>query len=420
MHFDRGEIEQGLKAGRAVVDGYRQDGDSLREIQTLRALAWQLQVSGDHEHALELAQEAIDRANVLGDNQAIAHSLAWAGWILGEMGRCGSALLVLDQARRLSDSISYEVGVGLSTQDMGDCYRRLGRYDKAEKALTESMGIARKFQVPIGIVEGGTMLADVRMKQGRYAEARELLVEAQKLVDPRDPMQTAYVEEALGRLEFATKNPGGARDHFQKALDWSRKHKYRRGEAMAMMGLGQVAEDPREAFRLLEQSLAIFAEIHDEHEGWAMSRVGVQLVDMGKLDQGEFVLKQALVLVRDLFQREKVGMVKSEQALIAMLKGETGKEIEKLRGSIAALEQVDNRQELWKLYAQLAEVYEDMDQLPLALEFYRKAFRTLNALPPVDSAKRLQKERDSALWTLAGHLRRLYDQAPQGQPRGPQ
>jgi predicted ATPase/class 3 adenylate cyclase len=249
--YDVGEFQQGIEAGKEVVEMARQSDLLESEILGCRLLALSLMATGDYALALENLRRGLEVAVETGDERG-------QGMIYNTLGPVASALGDYPQAREYYEhavELARRTGdrylEGAALNNLGNTSLRIeGDYARAMAEYEAAGGIAKT----IGDRQGETIslinLGVLAEGLGEFAKARENYRTALTLA--RDIGDRRLERFALGNLG-GIYLPGGdfeqASAHYRQALALARELGDPNGEATmldglseALIGLGEGAE----------------------------------------------------------------------------------------------------------------------------------------------------------------------------------
>ncbi|WP_197429891.1 helix-turn-helix transcriptional regulator [Auraticoccus cholistanensis] len=158
----------------AAVELTRPHGDTHERAQALDALATQLMLTGDREHALEVAREAERTAVAIGADHLRASALNTQGSVLVGLGEEAEGLATLRRSLPLADGsewlqLRYHV-------NMSDALLSAGRAEESIAVATEGIEVARRQGISraAGAMLIGNAVAAM-LELDRWDEAGELL-----------------------------------------------------------------------------------------------------------------------------------------------------------------------------------------------------------------------------------------------------
>ncbi|MCD0170369.1 HD domain-containing phosphohydrolase [Deinococcus sp. 23YEL01] len=265
-------------------------------------------LSGEHESAIDVAHQARESAEHLGD----PHKLAFANMNLGEFllsaGRPAEAVTHLTRAFTLSDEHDFR---NIKISVLGSLcalHEGLGQYDLAAAEAQQALTLALEVGSAEGEIEARIALGRLFMQAGDLAQAEPQLLQALELARTREtPKEQVLAHEQLvqvyrrsGQLELALEHADLLRTIERSIFDTDRDRQIRnltvlfeveraQQEAQLYRLRSEVEQEAREAAeqQVLERTaelaraqhevvarLAIAAEYRDDTTGEHTRRVG--------------------------------------------------------------------------------------------------------------------------------------------------
>src|SRR5262245_48742658 len=143
---------------------------------------------GDHEHALEFAQRALELADGLDDVALKVQASSRLGWIYHVLGAHGRAidLLVQSLAPLEGDLSVQRLGMPTLPSVMSRTYlswslAELGRFTESAVRAEEGLRIAERVGEPFSLIAAYTALGSLRRSKGDLSEAIPVLERARAL-----------------------------------------------------------------------------------------------------------------------------------------------------------------------------------------------------------------------------------------------
>ncbi|MFN4249985.1 HD domain-containing phosphohydrolase [Deinococcus sp.] len=281
---------------------------STLEFAVLVNLARVKSLSGEHESAIDVAYQASESAEHLGD----PHRLAFANMNLGEFllsaGRQEESLTHLTRAFTLSDEYDFRTIKISVLGSLCALHEGLGQYDLAAAEAQQALTLALEVGSAEGEIEARIALGRLFMQAGNLAQAEQQLLQALELARTREtPKEQVLAHEQLvqvyrrsGRLELALDHADLLRTIERSIFDTDRDRQIRnltvlfeveraQQEAQLYRVRSEVEQEAREAAeqQVLERTaelaraqhevvarLAIAAEYRDDTTGEHTRRVG--------------------------------------------------------------------------------------------------------------------------------------------------
>lgn len=272
-----------------------------------------------------LSQAATDaKASGLRFAEGEANARSNLGRAYRLQARLGEALNEYQLAEEIYRQLDADTPLAILLYNQGLVMESLGRPEDAELTYLEALVLSRSTQQDSLEVMILAALADSERRLTRFEQSAERLNEAVALIDEREKTlgrHLATVEFYRGQLSLSEREPAFAEQHFLRALELYRERGSRRGEELALFGLGralwqqgqidQAQEAHRHAHRLLVSSSnalrlpgSFYAlartyrqqgnlEAAEDHAHWAWHTADVMRQNpMGDLTQGGLLDKR--------------------------------------------------------------------------------------------------------------------------------
>jgi diguanylate cyclase (GGDEF)-like protein len=258
----------GLRAGLLTCEG-----------EIFEAAGENARARTQYEHAVAVATDAQDEA-------MLAEALFLRGYLLGLQGEYATGLTDLRRSQGLFEKLSMSTHALTVLNAIAILYNRMGDYAQAQHIYTRALKAQR---------EAGLH--------------REVAV-------------TLY---NLGRAQENQQHWDAAQRAFSESLKITREIGYARGEAYALRGMAAVAiaaGDARAALDTLRRAETLLAQLPDARLRGQLQLVrGVALHRLGRTEESQRSLEEALVIFRDA---DSLGELASTQSELAAVHGALG------------------------------------------------------------------------------------------------
>jgi CHAT domain-containing protein len=347
---------QGMRAAVALLDSpielARRSGDSVLELRAIFGKGQFLAILGDLPAALPFFNQALELSRKAGDKRAEAHTLDDLGLVTANLERYPEAIEFYNRALALQAQTLQPWETALTLSNLADAESALGRIDVALECLERQERIRQDLKDEFGLNETWLGMADVYLMTGDPERALEKLVGTlphwPKFRDKEDGKESeinAYRKlglayAALGNYDSAETalrtsmrhartlgnariiadtllveaqlwpaHNGNARSLavIQEALAASRKARYKRGEALALIELGKLdiaTGKSAAASPLLEKALNIATDLGQPYDDANARRVlGMANAALGKGPFAKIEFDNALAIERRIGDR---------------------------------------------------------------------------------------------------------------------
>lgn len=201
----RGKVEAGLEALNTAVNALQNSEDRSGLARTLARRAVTHRFQGNYPAALQDASQAL---SICGDNHEVrdirADALRLTGGVLVSSGQIEEAVQYLHQAHAVYRSLGDRQNMAQVTMEMGVAHVNTGRYHQASEDYRQTLDYWRDAHNPVGQANTLNNLGVLNHLLGEYKQAAQL---------------------------------------FEETLELARQHGFKRIEAFAFTGVGDLYAD---------------------------------------------------------------------------------------------------------------------------------------------------------------------------------
>ena len=380
-------VESYAAALRAVVDRTPADRLSL-----MLRLARAYFLRADYGASLDVLAEARSLARTLGQSEftaRVAVLIARARIELGQYARGRRYALYAYRVLRNGDDHRSVGEIGVT---LGLCYARLGRNSDAIEWLQDAAATYRRIDDPDGLVTALNNLGLVYKNLREWREATRFLEQALK-IDERAGLYSRMRahHNNLGLIRYYLGQWDLAEEDFRRSLQIARDTGHRQGEAATLMALGrllrrrrqldQAEESFRRAMTLADQvgavregalarefladveldrgdAAAAVAQLQPVLEqarrrapegdvvGEMEIRMGVALLHLGKIDEGQSHLVRGVTIVEAIGDQLELAIAERALARLEAMRGNLAGFEARVRRAIQHFEHLSETYEL--------------------------------------------------------------------------
>ena len=307
IHGIRGEDEAGVEYLEEAIPICRDLDDQTGLAEALCHLGTIRLLKGDYPTAITLFQESADLARAADDRPRLAFDLIFQGVIQMDLADFSAASDYMIDGITLAQEIEANVLAAIGQTFLGWVEVKRASYTKGQglldKALSTFEAAGAKSWIPLVLNIQGECLLQI----GALEEAHDLFGRALPLArEVEDPCWQSIALTGLAFIRGVQGRLAEAREHYQESLKfcsfssdmWVRC----RAEALAAWAKVLIAQGDGEA------ALPLVDELHKRSSSMAMEQFvaishhlrGDALVALGKLDEAEAALQEALGLAQKL------------------------------------------------------------------------------------------------------------------------
>jgi serine/threonine protein kinase/tetratricopeptide (TPR) repeat protein len=319
VEIESGNAQSGLEYLTRAQSMAIELGNEEEMAQILQAMGVAYSVLNKQEDALRSYQQSLEIKRRLGLKKGIADSLQAIAQTEDALGKPDAALKGYNEALHLRREIGDKAGSGDVLNDLAQYYDDHSQYDQALKMFKESLQI----QMDVGNEKNQALvlnnIGDTYRLKGDYEDARTYFAQAlqlrEKLKVPSDIADTLH---NLADISMKTAQYEEALTQYLRALDLRRSIGDKRGAAIESSSLGILfgfqgrygaalssEEDALKTLQEIRERGFWLAEIQREY--------GKALAEIGRSDDAQKVLEDALNIARDLKGQAQVAQTLNAQ-----------------------------------------------------------------------------------------------------------
>lgn len=309
----QGNYVRAAELARQARDLSQKLGDKTSEATAMVYLGAAISYQGKVNEALDVAQQALVVARDSGDKKTIEQALNNLGGMTGGMGRfeesIGYFYTCFDLARQINDPVMQY----MSLLNVGEAYAVSGEPERAEGPLQQALTLAgqldhgdakSKAKSKKGREMALSYLADNEMTRGRYSDALRYY-EAVNVSQPQTPLWAISALEGMATASQRLGRPQEAIPLFEQALALAEKSPgtFQIPDIVSNLGVSQEAVGQLDAaLASQERSLEMVhtAGTWTEEEWQIQSRIGHVLRAMGRDDDALQHYQQAIAGIENL------------------------------------------------------------------------------------------------------------------------
>jgi eukaryotic-like serine/threonine-protein kinase len=258
--------DEALRNFQQALEIRRRLGDKRGVAVTLNVVAQIEDQNGKSDQAVKAYQEALSLRREIGDKSGLGDTLLDLGTFYNYRGRYDDALKYFKQSLQVERELGDENSQGMCLNNIGTCYLSKGDFENAVTYFQQALELRQKSQVPADIALTLHNLAVASEKMGQYDKALNYYVRALDLYRNAGDKRGAATELYTMGILFGYQGRFGA------------------------------------AINAKQEALKNFTDLGDR-TFWmteAQSGYGKALADVGRFDEAQKPLDDALALAREL------------------------------------------------------------------------------------------------------------------------
>lgn len=263
--------------------------DDPRRVPLLNLKATAFELQSQYTQARDLAQSALQIAQVVDDREGIAASHSILGDVERRNGEAAAALVHHQHSLWIWRQLKDERGIAASLSDIAYIVDQQGRYELAQGHFQQALALSRSVNDQRGIADALTSLGQSAVTQGDYPAADDYFQQALALCETLGNQRgKARILNSLGNVSNHQGNDTQADAYYHEALATFKEIGAQFAVAVSLNNLGMVQitrNDYDHARDYFIQSLATFRIINHEF-GIAMvlTELGYVYLHLGQVD----------------------------------------------------------------------------------------------------------------------------------------
>jgi tetratricopeptide (TPR) repeat protein len=196
----------------------KQAGNKSRVATCSYSIGEVLRERGDIDKAMDYYQEALTIEKEIDDKVGIANVYSCLGYSYTSLRKLDSSLYFHKRALKLRTELKLDRHIASSEMNIGKVLIRMGRYDEAIKTLKHALSIFESLDEKTGSIVVNLLIADAMNKKGdpQGVELANKMLQMAKSID--NPHFLSFAYEQLSEI-YAYRND------YQKAFEYQKKHK---------------------------------------------------------------------------------------------------------------------------------------------------------------------------------------------------
>jgi tetratricopeptide (TPR) repeat protein/predicted Ser/Thr protein kinase len=296
--------------------------------KVLQAIGIAYQFLNRPQDALENFQQSLDIKQKIGDKRGMAVSLDQIAQIEQTLGKPDDAGKHYQEELKIEQDIGDQSGMARALTNYGDLQQSQGRFDQALDATKKALQIYMTLSDQTDEATALNNIGNIYYKKGQYTDAltnfQQALTLQEKMSNPANVamvlnnMGQSY--QKLGQYDKALSNYLKAQDTAHKAGDrfWIAASSDSMASLFQVQGrYGAALKAAQESY----QNMQVLAQ-KDEPTASIGADYGLALAQVGRFDEAQKPLTDALALARSLGNHALIALVLNHQAMLAFYAGD--------------------------------------------------------------------------------------------------
>ncbi len=383
-----GDTTKAVDTAKQAITLAKQQNSPAEEAIALLELSQAYKLRGEYDLGIETAQSALRLFHTKQNFAGEVYATAVISAIYEALGEYQKVIAVAEPALKLSQKIDNRISSAQLLTDLGSAYTNIGDYTKAKDVLEQSLKIAKELKNPslelTALNRLGIYYRAIKDYQKALSFSEESLKIAKSLENP--PLLVSP-QITLGSIYNDLGDYNKANEFYKQALITLEKLNNREDKGVVLLNLANISfaqGEPQKTVEFSQKALTLFQEVKSPRlEAFANQ---ILSTGYGELGNDAKAMESAQNFLT--FSRKVQNPVFEKSALtnIASLHRKFGRKDEAISTYNAALAIAgDNAY----IYAGLARVYQDKNDINQAINFYQKSIggleqvrANIQGLPP--------------------------------------
>ena len=331
----------------------------------------------DPKEAKNLAQQACELAEALGDTQGLANSLSALGFAEYKNANYAKAIETLLRALHLQEQMGDEYGRAMTLHRLGSVYTETSAYTKAHEHLLQSLDIWRRRDDKEQIARGLNSMGMIYKCLGDYTKALNVYFES---LDIRtvygDAYDQAFTLNNIGNLYYRMNDHDAAMQYYQQCLDIRQEQNDQFGIAVTLGNISNIhlaRFEYEQALDYAHRSLEI-RETLGENYGKLLILRNIGLIYLRMEDQATALtyLQEGLKISRLMGNRKMEASILMTIGDITHKNNNLEEAIEILSQALTIAADISESMLEYDIHDLLASIYEHQQNSQQALHHYRR------------------------------------------------
>ncbi len=287
------------------------------------------------------------------------------------------AILLSDEAQKLSSEINYPAGNAAALSNEAFCYVQITNYELALEKLFEALKVFEELKNEKGIAGVHYNLCLVYFRFSDFKNGMDSITRALHYYQKtNDLSEMARCFFQMGFLYHSQNDSTSSIEYLSQSLEINREVKNKAGEAAAIMGLGQAylnLRDYEKSRAFLLESMAIREQIKD-WRGYAASMNAYMnlFLETGEYEEAEKISLKGIKLARELGDKMGVSRFMLDLGKIYLKQNNFNEAERTLLEALTIGEKINLRMVIAPIHFSLSEIYKSKKNHESALVHYQR------------------------------------------------
>ncbi len=402
--LQRGDFDEAVEHLKNAVDGFSGLGERLKLSKSLNNLGVLYLRRHEIDTALDYHEKSLKNMNEVGDIQGIAMNLNNMGIIYTMMGDHDKALDCHDRSMDIKQKIGDLQGLAESFTNIGAVYEQMGDLKRALRDYDKGLSISREIGDKRGTAELQNDIGWIHNIQGDVIGTLEMLRESLRLRDEiGDIHGQAESHRNIGMVMLKIGKMDKAPEHLDKAFELAKEM----DDLNEIATISCISGDLHRQEGNLEKALSYYEKCLSlsvnmiEKELSVTSELGMAktYLDMGEDDIALELVERALETAVKEELKLEMAVSHKVRGKICRLRGEFKEAQNEFWKCREILSETTDREELPKVYFELARLMDDCDERDTADRYLQDALDGFSESGMVFWMEKLKNYRENKVTT---------------------
>ena len=341
--------------------------------------------NGEFDKGIKHLKDAIKTAKTLNNIKYQCDAYALMGYMFRRKGESDLSFQKYQTCFKLSEDISYEIGIAQAEKGFGDLTERQGKYEQALGHYRKALKLAQKHNektLEVNILNATGIIYDY---QGDLQKGLDYYIRAMQLAENQnDLVKASNICTNIASVHYYLENNTKALEYYLKSIDLSKKTNNRSGEADGYQGASTLflrLKDSKKAREYALNDLELRKSM-DDKRGLSFAYKNLGGIDRNESNfiAAEKNYKLGLKYAEETDQQLKMAVLNLQLGRLMNQTNKPQKAIKYLNKTAEISKRINVNRELSMAYEDLATSFEKLNQMDRAFKHQKLYSSIMNQI----------------------------------------